>query len=315
MFQERQWEPCKFGTFLGMVLKFRRGNLLCSSVSLMNTCPVMVEKRHPNTLQLFSWIAKCSLPKMKRTLLQAGMLLSAGIIFYHLYVRTISQKLNIKNANIHSGQLFWFWRTSASFGQWLTVCQSFFIQKGSSWWFLQGLLISVAITSLSTNILCIVIARSCEWLSKLLSGATSLDFERRNSFLSLSAPSLIWNHKSKFRSSSWFFLIDQAFSLTHLDLKNSVWPKQYAGQVKALMELLQSHRLKFSLMKHICFFLYFLKQQDIFLFFWRNELVTPGYWDIGQNYSAWGIEETTQTLSRPLNMKTPTIFQWVRKAP
>lgn len=258
MFQGRPWEPCKFGTFLGTLLKFRRGNILCSSVSLMNTCPVAVEKRHPNTLQLFSWVAKCSLPKMKRTLLQAGLLLSAGIIFYHLFVRTISQKLNIKTTNIHSGQLFWIWRTSASFGQWLTVCWSFFIQKGSSWWFFQGLLISVAITSSSTNTLCTVIVVSCEWLLKLLSGATGPDFESRNSFLSLSAHSPIWNHKSKFRSYPWFFLIDQAFFLIHVDMKNSVWPKQYAGQVKALMEQLESHRLKFSLMKHICFFLCFL---------------------------------------------------------
>lgn len=65
----------------------------------------MDEKRHPNTLQLFSWIAKCSVPKMKMTLLQAGLLLAAGIIFYHFYVRIISQKLNIKNVSIHSGQL------------------------------------------------------------------------------------------------------------------------------------------------------------------------------------------------------------------
>lgn len=153
MFQDRQLEPCEFGTFLGTVLKFRRGNIFCSSVSLMKICPTMVEKRHPNTPQLFSWVVKCSLPKMLRTLLQAGLLLAAGIVFYHFYVRIISQKLNTKNVNIHSGKLFWIWKTSASVGQWLTVCWSFFIQKESSWLFLQGLLISVAITSLSTNTL------------------------------------------------------------------------------------------------------------------------------------------------------------------
>lgn len=132
----------------------------------MNICPIMVENRHPNPLQLFSWVLKCSLPKMKRTLLQVGLLLAAGITFYQLCVRTISQKLNIKNVNIHNGQLFWIWRTSASVGQGLTVWEIFFIQKECSWCFLQGLLISVAIASLSTNTLSYsVIVVSCECTS------------------------------------------------------------------------------------------------------------------------------------------------------
>ena len=40
----------------------------------------------------------------------------------------------------------------------------------------------------------------CEWLFKLLTGATSLYFESRNSFLLLEAPSQICNHKSTFGS-------------------------------------------------------------------------------------------------------------------
>lgn len=67
-----------------------------------------------------------------------------------------------------------------------------------------------------------IVALSCEWLFKLLSGATSLYFESRNSFLSVEAPSEICNHKSKFRSNSWFCMIDQVLVLIHQDRKNYV---------------------------------------------------------------------------------------------